>query len=135
MMPLFNWTGGVILSPCLNASSSLKKAALKPARTVTKVCRIIGEFRDRKSLGVTDLARRTTLLPSDVHRILASLRANGYVDQDPETKKYRLGFGLMRLGLTAFQRSELRENAQPPLVPLLKKIGPRINPPLLSCLD
>jgi DNA-binding IclR family transcriptional regulator len=115
--------GGVILSPCLDASSSLKKAALKPATTVTKVCRIIEEFRDRKSLGVTDLARRTTLLPSDVHRILASLRANGYVDQDPETKKYRLGFALVRLGLTAFQRNELREKAQPILVRLSRQIG------------
>ena len=120
------------MSPCLNASSSLKKAALKPATTVTKVCRIIGEFRDRKSLGVTDLARRTTLLPSDVHRILASLRANGYVDQDPETKKYRLGFGLMRLGLTAFQRNELREKAQPVLVRLSQQIGASIH---LGILD
>jgi IclR family KDG regulon transcriptional repressor len=105
------------------ASSCLKRSATKPATTVTKVCRIIGEFKDRRSLGVTDLARRTTLLPSDVHRILASLRANGFVDQDPETKKYRLGFALQRLGLTAFQRSELREKAQPVLVQLSQQIG------------
>lgn len=114
------------------APSCLRKSAVKPATTVTKVCRIIGEFRDRKFLGVTDLAQRTTLLPSDVHRILTSLRASGYVDQDPETKKYSLGFALQRLGLTAFQRNELREKAQPVLVRLSRQAGASVH---LGVLD
>ena len=80
---------------------------MKAASTVTEVCRIIGEFADRKSLGVTDLAKRTDLLPSDVHRILTSLKATGYIVQDPETKKYQLGFALVRLGLAACQRNKL----------------------------
>jgi DNA-binding IclR family transcriptional regulator len=75
---------------------------MKPATTVTKVCRILEQFQERQSLGIADLARGTGLLPSDVHRILASLRAHHYIWQDPETKKYRLGVALMRLGLTAF---------------------------------
>ena len=88
---------------------------MKTATTVTKVCRIMEQFQQRQSLGITDLAKSTGLLPSDVHRILTSLRANRYVDQDPETKKYRLGVALMRLGLTAFERNLLREKAQPVL--------------------
>ena len=99
------------------------KPAAKTATTVTKVCRIMEEFRDSDSLGISDLARRTALLPSDVHRILASLRASGYVDQDPETRKYRLGFALLRLGLTALQRNEFREKAQPVLVQLAQELG------------
>ena len=84
---------------------------MKAASTVTKVCRIIGEFADRRSLGVTDLAKRTELLPSDVHRILTSLKASGYIVQDQQTKKYRLGLPLMRLGVAACQRNELYEKA------------------------
>ena len=99
---------------------------------MTKICRIIGEFRDHKSFGVTDLARRTMLLPSDVHRILAGLRASGYVDQDPETRKYRLGFGLLRLGLTALQQNEFRDKAQPVLMRLSQQIGTSIH---LGVLD
>jgi IclR family transcriptional regulator, KDG regulon repressor len=95
---------------------------MKAATTVTKVCQIIGEFADRKSLGVTDLARRTDLLPSDVHRILTSLKATGYIVQDPETKKYQLGFALVRLGLAACQRNELYERAHPVLVRLSQQI-------------
>lgn len=95
---------------------------MKAASTVTKVCRIIGEFADRTSLGVTDLARRTELLPSDVHRILSSLKASGYIVQDPETKKYQLGLPLMRLGLAACQRNELYEKAHPVLVRLSREL-------------
>jgi DNA-binding IclR family transcriptional regulator len=52
---------------------------MKRATTITKVCRVPGEFRSRSSLGVADLARRTNLLPSDVHRILCQLsEAIGY---------------------------------------------------------
>jgi IclR family KDG regulon transcriptional repressor len=107
--------------------SGPKKPAVKPASTVTKVCRIMGEFKNCKSFGVTDLARRTMLLPSDVHRILASLRASGYIDQDPDTRKYRLGFALLRLGLTAFQRNEFRDKAQPVLIRLSQQIGANIH--------
>src|SRR3954451_20670027 len=91
---------------------------MKPATTVTKVCRILGEFKHRPSLGVTDLARRLDLLPSDIHRILASLQIYGYVEQNPETKRYQLGTGLLRLGLTTFQRNVLQEKGRGILVRL-----------------
>jgi DNA-binding IclR family transcriptional regulator len=71
---------------------------------------------------VTDLARRTGLLPSDVHRILASLKFCGFVEQNPQTKTYRLGVGLMKLGLAAFQRNELREAARPLLLRLSDEV-------------
>ena len=91
---------------------------MKPATTVVKVCRIMDQFRDRSAFGLTDLARRTQLLPSDVHRILTSLKTDGYISQDPETRQYRLGLAVMRLGLAAFQRSVLPEKARPELVRL-----------------
>lgn len=95
------------------------RSAMKPATTVTKVCRILEEFRDRPALGVSDLARRTDLLPSDVHRILISLQHCGYIEQDARTKTYRLGCGLFKLGLTACQRMRLREAGKP----LLQRIS------------
>jgi IclR family transcriptional regulator, KDG regulon repressor len=82
---------------------------MKPATTVSKVCRILAEFRNRPSMGVTELARRIDLLPSDVHRILNSLGSYGFIEQNPTNKTYRLGIALMKLGLTVFQRNELRE--------------------------
>lgn len=97
-------------------------AAMKPATSISKVCRVLGEFRQKPSLGVTDLARRTNLLPSDVHRILTSLKLCGFVEQNPHTKTYRLGVGLMKLGLAAFQRNELRDAARPLLARLSEEV-------------
>ena len=82
---------------------------MKPATTVSKICRIMAEFRTRPSMGVTELARRADLLPSDVHRILNSLVTYGMIEQNPTNKTYRLGIGMMKLGLAALQRNGLRE--------------------------
>jgi IclR family acetate operon transcriptional repressor len=95
---------------------------MKPATTITKVCRVLEEFRSRPSMGVSDLARRTDLLPSDVHRILTSLQYCGYIDQDPETKRHRLGCGLLKLGLIAGQRMRLREASRPLLQRLSEEL-------------
>jgi DNA-binding IclR family transcriptional regulator len=95
----------------------------KPATTVTKVCRILDELASHEGLGISDLSRRTALLPSDVHRILAALRINGYVGQDTETKKYQLGVQVLRLGLEACQRNELYEQAHPIVTELSQQIG------------
>src|SRR3954451_11965313 len=91
---------------------------MKPATTITKVCRVLEEVRSRPSIGVSDLASRTALLPSDVHRILTSLQYCGYIDQDPETKRYRLGCGLLKLGLIAGERMQLREAGRPIIPPV-----------------
>ena len=96
---------------------------MKPATTVTKVCRVLGEFKHRPSLGVTDLARRLELFPSDIHRILTSLQIYGYVEQNPETRRYQLGTGLLRLGLTTFQRNVVQEKGRAILVRLSTQIN------------
>lgn len=96
---------------------------MKPATTITKVCRVLGEFRSRPAIGVSELARRTKLLPSDVHRILSSLQPYGYVEQDLQTKRYHLGSTLLRLGLTTFQVAKLREAGRPLLKALSECIG------------
>lgn len=90
----------------------MKSRTMKPATTVTKVCRILGEFRNRPSLGVTDLARSLEMCPSDVHRILSSLQLYGYVEQSPENKRYHLGPSLLRLGLSELQRNVVQEQGR-----------------------
>jgi DNA-binding IclR family transcriptional regulator len=92
---------------------------MKPATTITKVCQVLGEFRNRSHLGVTELARKTDLLPSDVHRILTSLQVYGFVEQSPQNRTYHLGAGLLKLGLAAMQQTKLREAA----LPLLRKLS------------
>lgn len=48
-------------------------------------------FVERPERGVNEIARLTDLSPSTVHRLVDTLRARGYLEQDPETRRYRLG--------------------------------------------
>ncbi len=105
---------------------------MKPATTITKVCRVLDAFRDRPSLGVTELAQETRLLPSDVHRILHSLEPYGYIEQDASTKKYHLGLHVLKLGYTVLQRLELREMGRPLLRHLSEEIEATINMAVLD---
>jgi DNA-binding IclR family transcriptional regulator len=93
-------------------------SGVKPATSIEKVCRVLGAFRVRPLMGITELAKKTGLLPSDVHRIVRSLEPFGYLAQDPQSKKYRLGLELLKLGHLVHQRIELREVARPYLVRL-----------------
>src|SRR5882757_11228219 len=95
---------------------------MKPATTVTKVCRILDQFKNRPSLGITDLARSLDMLPSDVHRIVNSLQLYGYVERNPETRRYHLGAGLLRLSLTTLQRGVVQEKGHPVLVRLSSRL-------------
>ena len=48
-------------------------------------------------LGVTELALRLGVHKSTVFRLLSTLQGHDLVEQNSETEKYRLGYGLVRL--------------------------------------
>lgn len=100
---------------------------MKPATTIVKVCRIVEAFRDHSSMGITELAAKTELLPSDLHRILTSLESSGFIEQDGHTKKYHLGLELLKLGRTVLERIEVREIGRPLLRRLSEKVEATAN--------
>ena len=62
-------------------------------------------------LGVTELSRRIKLHKSTVHRLLSTLLSLGYVEQNNENEKYRLGMKLLYLGSAILERMDLRHEA------------------------
>ena len=73
-------------------------------------------------LGTNELARRTGVNASTVSRLLATLAADGYVDQS-SNGRYRLGIRLVQLGNAVIDQLDLRELAQPVLQELVARIG------------
>src|SRR5918995_2570049 len=55
-------------------------------------------------LGVTELAHRTALVPSTVHRLLATLAKRGYVAQDAGSGRYMLGYKVSEIASGLEQR-------------------------------
>ncbi|WP_433175513.1 IclR family transcriptional regulator [Actinoallomurus sp. CA-150999] len=59
-------------------------------------------------LGVTELAERIGVAKPTAHALLRTLETEGLVVQDPESSKYALGPGLVRLGNAYLDGHELR---------------------------
>ncbi len=92
-------------------------------QTVINALRLLEEFQDAEELGVTHLSRRLDLHKNNVFRLLATLEQRGYVDQSPETERYRLGVRTLDLG-RAFTRSRsLLQRARPILRSLADALG------------
>jgi DNA-binding IclR family transcriptional regulator len=95
-----------------------------PSRTVDKAIAILGQFTlEEPLLGVSELSRRLGLTRSTVHRLLASLRQGGLIEQDSSTHKYRLGRAAVDLGYTAIYTDPLLVTALPFLYFLSDQVG------------
>ena len=95
-----------------------------PSRTVAKAISILQQFSVEDSqLGVSELSRRLDLTRSTVHRLLASLREGGLIEQDPSTHKYRLGRTAVDLGYNAIYSDPLLVTALPYLYFLSEQVG------------
>ncbi len=88
------------------------KADRALVRSVRRAAAILKAFHPSETyLGANELARRLHLLPSTVHRIASSLVAEGLLESDRETGKYRLGLEILRLGRVALAQRGLRDQA------------------------
>ena len=97
---------------------------------------ILSSFRSGSPLlGVSDLAREVGLSRSTTHRYIATLAALGYLQQDPATRKYRLGPRVLDLGFSAINSMDLRELAAPHLQALSDETGRTVNMAVLDGAD
>jgi IclR family transcriptional regulator, KDG regulon repressor len=60
-----------------------------------------------EEIGVTELSKRLKLHKNNVFRLLATLEARGYIQQNKLTENYRLGLKCLQLGQTFIQQMGL----------------------------
>lgn len=87
---------------------------------------------DRSTIGVSELSRELGLSRSTTHRYIATLTTLGYLQQDAETKRYRLGPRVLDLGFAAINSMDIREISVPHLQALSDATGFTVN---LAILD
>lgn len=63
---------------------------------------------DQSAIGVRELAAIMDVSPSSAHRILNGLVDEGYVSRDPNTHRYSIGVGYLRLAHLAIERTPIR---------------------------
>jgi DNA-binding IclR family transcriptional regulator len=79
--------------------------------TVDKALKIIELLETTEEMGITAISKSLKLAPSTAHRLVASLSAHDFIEQDPATKKYRLGMRVFQLGSNVVARFGIRSVA------------------------
>jgi IclR family transcriptional regulator, pca regulon regulatory protein len=97
---------------------------------------ILSSFHsDRALIGVSELSRELDLSRSTAHRYVATLAKLGYLQQDPESKRYRLGPKVLDLGFSAINSMDVREISAPYLRQLSDETGFTVNLAILDGID
>jgi IclR family acetate operon transcriptional repressor len=72
------------------------------AQAIERALDVLGCFLGAEpELGNAEIARRLGLTPSTVHRMVRALANAGYLEQNPNTERYRLGRSAVLLGAVA----------------------------------
>ena len=90
---------------------------------------------DRPLVGVSELSRELALSRSTAHRYVATLAKLGYLQQDPDSKRYRLGPRVLDLGFSAINSMDVREISAPHLRQLSDETGYTVNLAILDGTD
>lgn len=97
-----------------------KKERTSTIQSVDKALDILCSFSvEEPELGITELASKLGLYKSTIHRILKTLEDRGFIVQNFENQKYRLGFKLFDLGNAVVSRLEVKDVA----LPLMKELS------------
>ena len=121
------------------ADSAIEEAIAAPSdarrglSSVASAMRLLKMFSEGEvEIGVTTLARRLGVAKSTAYRLASTLVAEGLLEQNPETEKYRLGIALFGLGALVRQRMNVSNEARPYLFDLREATNETVH---LAILD
>jgi DNA-binding IclR family transcriptional regulator len=83
-------------------------------------------------MGISALSKRLGIAKSTVHRLATTLASGGLLEQTKDSRKYRLGITLFRLGALVRQRMDLYNEAKPFLLALGQRTGETIHLAILN---
>jgi IclR family pca regulon transcriptional regulator len=88
--------------------------------------------REAPSLTLTEIKDGARLSKTTAFRIVSTLEGSGFLERDPDTKRYRPGLKVLQLGFVAISSLEFRQIARPYLEKLAREAGQTVS---LSVLD
>jgi IclR family KDG regulon transcriptional repressor len=97
-------------------------------KSLQRAINILDLFDEQTAeLGITEIAETLGLHKSTAAGLVYTLEHNGYLDQDSETRKYRLGFKLVERASTLLDQIDVRQVALPYLQELRAGCGESVN--------
>jgi IclR family transcriptional regulator, KDG regulon repressor len=115
----------------LEASVPSDKASVQtghPIQSVRRAVRVIEQLAAEKSpVAIGQLSKKIGLHVSTTHRLLSTLKTDGFVQQDPSSGRYALGSRVILLGQQYLDGLDLRQVARPFLEELSEQTGETAN--------
>lgn len=94
-------------------------------QSVERAIQILRLFEDTEKLGVTEISRLLGLHKSTTFGIVNTLAVNKFLEQDPDSGKYKLGIDLFRI--SSHVQIGIREIGAPHVEQLMESIGETVN--------
>ncbi|MDH4113363.1 MAG: IclR family transcriptional regulator [Actinomycetota bacterium] len=101
-------------------------------QSVRRALRALELISEHGELGVTELGRKLEVHKATASRLIATLAERNFVERDPISEKYRLGFGLISLAGAAVGGNDLVRAARPILDDLAERTRETVNLGVLS---
>ncbi len=96
--------------------------------SLEKGMRVLSAFdHNHTSLGLTELAERTGLEKSAAQRLSNTLHKIGYLDKDPQTRRFRPSLKFLELANAYWWADPLVQLAMPKLIELGQRVQERVN--------
>ncbi|WP_227938296.1 IclR family transcriptional regulator [Alkalihalobacillus deserti] len=102
-------------------------------KSVERSLNILGCFSmEQQTLTIKEIASKLSLPKSTVFRLLNTLKAKNFIEQDPDSQRYQLGYKLYDLGNIYADKLDLRKLSYPIMMELNKKTAETVH---LNILD
>src|SRR4030043_450132 len=94
----------------------------KTLKDLTKIILLFNTFQFEER-SVTEISKILSMLPSKVSRMLGTIEKDGFLEKNPETKKYRLGIRFFELGVVYAFHLPLRRIIRPHIEQMAKELN------------
>lgn len=95
-------------------------------KSLQKALEVLNCFTYKQQLGVTEISEMLELYKSNVHNILNTYTAMGYLEQDAESGKYKLGIKIFELSRALGDRFEISKIAAPYMQQIANQTGDNV---------
>lgn len=109
-----------VKGPAEDAGAKKEGTRLSSVAAAIRLLKVFDE--ENAELGISTLSRQLKASKSTVHRLATTLLAEGLLEQDPVTERYRLGLGLFSLGALVRKRLSVTSVAKDLLTDLRDEV-------------
>ncbi len=114
-------------------TEAVEKEARNTLKSVERALQILEAFTiDHPEYSADELSQKVSLPKGSIYRFLRVLTRRGFLERNPQSKKFRLGIKVFELGSLVWKDMDLRKLALPGIEKLSQKSGETVHLGVLS---